>query len=494
MTLSELQHLLECAARRRVLCVGDLMVDRFVYGAVGRISPEAPIPVLLRSEEAVMLGAAGNVARNVAALNVPTVLVGVVGDDGEADVAAGLSGREPRLDAHLITAKGRRTTVKTRFVAAGQQLLRVDSEDVDALADGATDALQRAAAEAGRDAGAILISDYAKGVVTPGLIEVCLQLGAQTGAPVIVDPKTRNLAKYGPVDLIKPNAKELALATEMATGSDAEVEAALAAALDGCSAKAILVTRAGQGMSLAVRGRAVEHFRARARAVFDVSGAGDTCLATLGAMLAAGAPLSTAAEVAVLASGVAVGKLGTAVVTPAELVEAELLAHLAPAEAKVTTLDGAASKVAAWRRQGLKIGFTNGCFDILHRGHVSYLKAARSECDRLIVGLNTDSSIRALKGPDRPVNDLEARAMVLAGLASTDLVVPFDAPTPIALIEEIRPDLLLKGADYKLEAVVGAELVLAYGGEVRLVPLVAGHSTTAVIQRLRSTPREEILA
>jgi D-beta-D-heptose 7-phosphate kinase/D-beta-D-heptose 1-phosphate adenosyltransferase len=220
--------------------------------------------------------------------------------------------------------------------------------------------------------------------------------------------------------------------------------------------------------------------------VFDVSGAGDTVLAALGLGLAAGADLGEAVELALLAAGVAVGKPGTAVVTPGELVAAEMAAHMAPAEAKIVTQDAAAAAAARWRAEGLRVGFTNGCFDILHRGHVSYLGAARAACDRLVVGVNSDESVRALKGEGRPVNDLESRALVLGGLACIDLVVPFDAPTPIELIAAVEPDLLMKGADYEGREVVGAELVVARGGEVKLIPLVEGYSTTLAVSRMKA--------
>jgi D-beta-D-heptose 7-phosphate kinase/D-beta-D-heptose 1-phosphate adenosyltransferase len=237
-------------------------------------------------------------------------------------------------------------------------------------------------------------------------------------------------------------------------------------------------------MSLAERGQPVRHVRGAPRPVFDVSGAGDTALAALGLALAAKAPLEQAAALAVLASGVAVTKVGTAVVTPAELIDAELAAHLGPAEAKVVTLEQAAAEAERWRAQGLRVGFTNGCFDILHRGHVAYLTQARAWCDRLVVGINSDSSVRALKGEGRPVNDLESRALVLAGLQTVDLVAPFAEATPIALIKAVRPDVLVKGADYTVQAVVGAAEVQSWGGQVKLADLVEGYSTTAAIARM----------
>jgi D-beta-D-heptose 7-phosphate kinase/D-beta-D-heptose 1-phosphate adenosyltransferase len=332
-----------------------------------------------------------------------------------------------------------------------------------------------------------LLSDYAKGAVTPAVIEACLRAARAAGARLIVDAKARSLVKYGAVDLIKPNALELHALTGLPTDTDAEVEAALLAVLGDCAAKAVLVTRGAKGMSLAERGKPVRHVRGVPRRVFDVSGAGDTGLAALGLALAAGVELIEAVEFAVLASGVAVTKIGTAVVTPAELIQAEQAAHLTPAEAKIAGLPRVAQEAARWRAEGLRVGFTNGCFDVLHRGHVAYLAQARAWCDRLVVGLNSDRSIRALKGKGRPINDQESRALVLAGLSSVDLLAVFDEETPIDLIKAARPDVLIKGADYSLATVVGADFVQSYGGEVRLADIVPGFSTTAAIARMQGS-------
>lgn len=477
MDLAQLQNLLTAVSGVRVACVGDVMVDRFVYGEVSRTSPEAPIPVLHRAREQSMLGGAGNVARNVASLGGVAALAGVIGDDAAATEALGMVGAEDRIEGYLVAEKGRPTTVKTRYVAAGQQLLRVDAEDASPVA---STKLLSAIKHAAEGAGAILLSDYGKGAVTPAVIEACLA----TGARLIVDSKSRTFERYGAADLIKPNAGELARATDLPTDTDEQVEAALARALELSPCKAVLVTRSAKGMSLAVRGEPVRHYAGRAREVFDVSGAGDTALAALGLALAAGASHADAIEFALLASGVVVGKRGTATASPEELIEAEITAHMAPAEAKIVTPGQMAARVAAWREKGLKVGFTNGCFDILHKGHVAYLAQARQWCDRLIVGLNSDRSVRALKGEGRPVNDLESRALVLAGMAHVDLVAPFDEDTPVALIEAARPDVLIKGADYTEDQVVGGDLVKGWGGEVRLAPIVEGYSTTAAIARM----------
>ncbi|PZU56887.1 MAG: D-glycero-beta-D-manno-heptose 1-phosphate adenylyltransferase [Brevundimonas sp.] len=475
LDLGALQTLLERVRDLKAACVGDLMLDRYVYGEVSRISPEAPIPVLRTRRTTAMPGGVGNVARNVAALGGLARLGAVAGDDAAGQELRDLIAAEDRVADFVARPAGASTIVKTRFVAAGQQLLRLDEEEA---------GVEIEDSDAFAEASVILLSDYAKGVVSDGLIAAALKTARQTGAPVIVDPKGRDFARYGGVDVIKPNASELTGATGLPVETDAEVEAALAALLDQTTAKAVVVTRAAKGMSLMRRGGPVRHFPGRAREVFDVSGAGDTVLASLGLALGAGAALETAVQFAILASGVVVGKAGTAVVTPAELIEAELSQHAVAAQAKVTPLDELAAEVEAWRRQGLKVGFTNGCFDILHRGHVAYLAQARGWCDRLVVALNTDASVRRLKGEGRPVNDLDSRAVVIGGLASVDRVTSFDDPTPIALIERLRPDVLIKGSDYTREGVVGGDLVESWGGVVRLADFKDGFSTTRTIEKM----------
>ena len=378
------------------------------------------------------------------------------------------------------------TTTKTRFVSDGQQLLRVDQESTKE-ADGEIVArLSAEIATASPGVRAILLSDYGKGVVTASVVAACLSAARQNGAPLIVDSKARHFGLYGEADLIKPNAAELAFTTGQPTETDAEIEAALARALDLSPCRAVLVTRAARGMSLAVRGEAVRHFRRPPPEVFDTAGAGDTALAALGLALAAGAALDEAVEIALLASSIVVEKAGVASVTADEMLEAELAAHRAPTEAKIVTTEGLLRQIGLWRERGLRVGFTNGCFDILHPGHVAYLTQARSWCDRLIVAVNSDDSVRRTKGEGRPLNSLEARALVLAGLACVDLVTAFDEDTPTELIRKARPDLLVKGGDYSVEAVVGADLVNSWGGDVRIGEFVDGHSTTAMLAKARS--------
>ncbi len=479
---TRLSACLEAMAGVPVLVVGDVMLDRFIYGDVARVSAEAPIPVLAHTREIAMLGAAGNVARNIAALGGRASLVGLTGTDRPAEEVASLIAAEPRLEARLIADSSRPTTLKTRFVAAGQQLLRLDVESTEPAGGEVESRL--AAAAAPRGARAILISDYGKGAVTPTVLAACRAAADRLGAPILVDSKAAAFDHYGAVDLIKPNAAELSRATGLPTESDAQVEAALARALALTTCGAILVTRAARGMSLAERGGAVRHVRRPPPEVFDTAGAGDTALAAIGLALAAGVPLAEAVDVALLAASVAVRKAGVAVVSPAEIVEAERLARRAPLDGKIVSATEAAARAAAWRAAGARVGFTNGCFDILHPGHIAYLEEARGWCDRLIVAINSDASVRALKGPDRPVNAIRERSRVLAGLGAVDLVTAFEDDTPAAIIEQIRPDVLIKGGDYRLEDVVGGEFVAANGGEVRLARFIAGHSTTATLGRM----------
>jgi len=483
MDIITLQTRLTAMAGTPVLVVGDVMVDRFVHGAVSRVSAEAPVPVLSKAHESVMMGAAGNVARNIAVLGGEPTLVGVVGADGAAEDARVLMSEG--LMSGIVADPDRPTTTKTRFVSAGQQLLRLDHEVTRPIEGAVEDALLTQIATAAFGARAILLSDYGKGVVTKRVIEACLAAAKASGAPLAVDSKARHFGVYGEADIVKPNAAELAFATDLPTDTDAEVELALARALERSACRAILVTRAAKGMSLAVRGEAVRHFRRPPPEVFDTAGAGDTALAALGLALAANAPLAEAVELALLASSVVVEKAGVATVSPDELLEAELAAHREPTEAKIVTREGLLRAVQRWRARGLKVGFTNGCFDILHPGHVTYLTQARRWCDRLIVGVNSDASVRRSKGEERPINPLEARALVLAGLACVDLVVAFDDDTPAGLIDAVRPDVLVKGGDYTADAIVGAEAVRSWGGEVKIAAFVEGHSTTATLARAK---------
>lgn len=465
-------------------CMGDVMLDRFVRGSVERISPEAPVPVLKIAGEESMPGGAGNVVRNLAALGARARLAGIIGDDAAGlELRARLAAIDGVEAGALLTAAGRRTTVKTRFLAGGQQLLRTDDEAVAALPAGEAEALLTAVAGWRDDCRVVVLSDYAKGVLTGAIAAAAIERLTGGDGRVVVDPKGADFRRYRGAEVITPNRRELAVAAGSAV--DPGGEAACARALqarDGLGA--ILVTLGGDGMLLVDAGGEVLMLPAQAREVFDVSGAGDTVVATLAAALAAGAPLAAAAALANTAAGIVVGKVGTAVVRAGELSDAVRRRSLRTGEEKLCDGETAAERVAAWRRQGLRVGFTNGCFDLIHPGHVSLLAQARAACDRLVVGLNTDASVARLKGPGRPVQPEAARAIVLASLAAVDAVVPFAEATPLALILALRPDVLVKGADYRLEDVVGAGEVQGWGGRVLLARLEPGFSTTATIAGL----------
>ncbi|MBX7199481.1 MAG: D-glycero-beta-D-manno-heptose-7-phosphate kinase [Rhodospirillaceae bacterium] len=475
---------------RRILCVGDVMVDHSLYGEVKRLSPEAPVPVVRVTRETSELGGAGNVARNIAALGAACAFVSIIGDDRGGQQASELLSRLPRTDPYLRVAKGRETTIKSRFFSNdGHHLLRADRETVMPLTPTDLKDLEHAAAAEVARCDAVILSDYAKGTLTTGPLDK--NLGAAViaaaralGKPVIVDPKGTGYERYRGATIITPNRAELADATGMPVDSDAAIVAAGQALRGHTGAEAILVTRSGEGMSL-IAPHGVHHLPAENREVADVTGAGDTVIAVFSLAVAGGASLVAAARLANIAAGIVVGRQGTAVATASDLAAALLQSGLAGAEGKVVDRATASSRAAEWRRQGLKVGFTNGCFDLLHPGHISLLRQARGACDRLVVGLNSDGSVRRLKGETRPVQNESARATVMASLASVDLVVIFAEDTPAELIKQVHPDVLVKGADYTRDKVVGGDFVESYGGRVILADVVPSFSTTATIASLK---------
>ena len=465
-------------------CVGDIMLDRYVYGTVERISPEAPVPVLRVERTSAMLGGAGNVVRNLRALGAAVRLAAVVGnDDAGNEIRAALQREGATVAYSLTVEEGRRTPVKTRFLAGNQQLLRADDESLAPLGADGRRAILAAVAGWHADCPVLIVSDYAKGVFADDLAAELIAAAHAQGARVIIDPKA-DFARYRGADVITPNRRELAAATtgeQLRPGEEAESARGLARRF---GIGAVLVTLGRDGMVLIDAEGAAHTLVAEAREVFDVSGAGDTVVATLAAALAAGAPLRDAAELANVAAGIVVGKVGTAVAHAREVAQELRHRDLLRVEAKVVEPEELQERAEIWRREGLRIGFTNGCFDLIHPGHLSLLRQARAACDRLVVGLNTDASVARLKGPGRPVQPEIARAAVLASLAAVDAVVLFDEETPLALIEMLRPDVLVKGADYRLEQVVGASLVQSYGGRVRLARLEPGYSTSATIANM----------
>ena len=479
---SRLPEILSLAQGKRVLVVGDLMLDQFVYGSVDRISPEAPVPVLRHSRSSAMPGGAANVARNLASMGLEPVLIGGFGEDDAGAELVSLLEQETAISVRAAPLTGRPTTVKCRFVSGGHQLLRVDTEVVSPIGEATEKAILEIIDCEVAGTSAILLSDYAKGLLTRTLLAAVNSIAGTLGLPVIADPKGRNFSQYGRVAVLKPNAAELAAATGMPVGTDDETSLALRRAMEILPAEAIIVTRAARGMSFMARGHSPQHIAGRAREVFDVSGAGDTSLAAIAAAIVGGGGLEEAVSLAIAASGLAVGKAGTATVSATEI-KASLSDAGPVGRAGVLPLEAMIGQVERWRAMGLRIGFTNGCFDILHPGHVQLIEQARSQCDRLIVAINSDASVKRLKGPERPINPEQARADVLAALGAVDGVTLFDADTPLSVIEALKPDILVKGGDYTRDTIVGADLVESRGGKVIIVPLVPGQSTTAIISR-----------
>ena len=470
-----------------VLCVGDVMLDRFVSGVVNRISPESPVPILFATGAQNIPGGAANVGRNIVALGGGCVLVGAVGDDAAGRELVHLLAQSGAIQPALVTVPARPTAEKTRFVTSGQHMLRVDREDAAPLSEAAQDqVIARVAAHIGA-CRALVLSDYAKGVLTDRVVRETISLARVRGVPVVVDPKSPVLSRYDGATVVTPNSGETAAATGVAPLTDALAEEAGRRALAGADIAALLITRAEHGMTLVERERA-SHFPSNAREVFDVVGAGDTVVATLSLALAAGMPLLEGARLANAAAGLVVGKRGTATVSQAELLdELGRLSIVATGESdtKVSELRGLAERRREWGAQGLKVGFTNGCFDILHIGHLHTLDFARRHCDRLIVAINADASVRRLKGPTRPINGEDDRARMLAALTCVDAVVVFEDDTPAQTIAALQPDLLVKGADYALGEIVGADIVLARGGRVLTCPLLPDRSTTKIIEKSR---------
>ena len=483
----DFEDALKLVSKQTVLCVGDLMLDDFVYGEVTRISPEAPTPVLAVARSEVEIGGAGNVARNIAALGARCVFVGLIGkDDAAATLAEAFGKLKGSITPHLVTETGRHTTRKVRFVSEhhSTHLVRADWE-TPRPANATSEAAVIAYAEAALPhCGAVVLSDYAKGVLTPRVIRAIIDRARQLRKPVVVDPKSHDYSIYRGTTLITPNRQELGTAVHRPVTTEDEIAKAAVELARIVDSEAVLVTRSEEGMTLHVDGAAPLHIPAYPVKVRDVSGAGDTVAAVMAILLAMRAPFEFAMRAANAAAAVVVGKRGTATVTLSELRHRILpSASLAPEDKIVFDWAVLDDRLAEWRRHGLRIGFTNGCFDLLHRGHVKLLAEARAACDRLVVGLNSDASTTRLKGKGRPINPAEGRAEVLAALEAVDLVVVFEEDTPLELIKRMRPAVLVKGADYSRDNVVGREVVENAGGDVILVDLVPGHSTTAMVQR-----------
>ncbi len=478
-----LKNLLDRASGIKVLVVGDLIYDEFVWGEVTKISPEAPVQVLDWQSSHTAPGGAANVAYNLATMGVDVTLVGVVGQDDQG-LAMKNKLKAAGIDTlGVIADPNRPTTHKVRFIAHAQQILRMDREQRRDVDRPLADLIGRAIREALPHVEGVIMSDYLKGVLTEEIIQLTIAEARSHGKRVIVDPKGRRYESYRGSHIITPNIKEAEEATGISLDGEDDLRRAAAILFEQVECENVLVTRGKEGMSLFHQDGSSVHIPTQARDVFDVTGAGDTAVAVFGLGVFAGAPLEEAARLANIGAGIVVGKVGTSVATKEEIVEYLEEGYFYSAR-KIISLDEASKLVRLARGKNQTIVFTNGCFDLLHAGHIMMLHRARSFGDMLVLGLNSDESVRSIKGPQRPIVGQEDRAKIIASLDCVDYVVIFDELTPEGLIKELVPDVLVKGGDYSLDEVVGREIVEEAGGRVELVPALEGWSTSDIVQRI----------
>ena len=460
---------------KKVLVLGDLMLDRFVDGTVNRISPEAPVPILSQGRVRQMPGGAANVACNLAQMGLHVHLIGVCGDDEAGKALRDELAKLPAIRFDPVTITGRPTSLKTRFRVGSQQILRVDDEVTSDIDAAAVEQFSKYALPAIQDADLVVLSDYAKGALPLLLLEKIIAHAKAKGKMIIADPKRADISAYAGVDLLTPNLAELQNTTDQMLSSIEAIGHAATALAKEFGIGSVLTTMSARGMMLSKADGAQFNDPASARDIFDVSGAGDTVVAMIAGALAAGADLEDAVRLANHAAGVAVGKSGTAIVVPGEV-----LAHLAGTPPP-TDWPSVAMQCTNWRGAGQKIAFANGCFDLLHPGHIHLLNEAAGNADRLVVGLNGDASVRRLKGAGRPHQSAELRSAVLAALPFVDAVAVFDEDTPFDLIATLQPDIIVKGGDYVADQVVGGDIVAARGGQVLIISTLDGHATSKLI-------------
>jgi len=470
----------------RLLVVGDLMLDEYLWGKAERISPEAPVQVVEVTREDVRLGGAGNVINNLVAFGCRVVACSVIGgDDNGTILQRAFTGKGVDVNG-VFQDPMRATSKKTRVVAANQQIVRIDRESKEDISSEYEERILEFIKGRASQFRAILISDYAKGVLTPKTLEGIIAVARKMRVPVVVDPKGRDYGKYNGASILTPNRKEAEIAAGIAIVDEESLKAAARKLLDDVDLDALLITRSEQGMSLFLRGGEMVHIPTVAREVYDVTGAGDTVLAVMGLALACGKDYADAAQLANVAAGIAVGKVGTSTVSPGEIIAAVGHDHRDSAT-KIKNLDVLAAIVATEKAKGKRVVFTNGCFDLLHAGHVKYLQKARSFGDLLVLGLNSDASVRRLKGDKRPLINETERGHILSALDCVDYIVIFHEDTPLKIIETIQPAVLVKGGDYTPDRVVGKDIVESGGGRVELVEFVDGKSTTNIIEKILQT-------
>jgi D-beta-D-heptose 7-phosphate kinase / D-beta-D-heptose 1-phosphate adenosyltransferase len=486
MDRREVESFFEKAVSVRVLVVGDLMLDEYLWGRTERISPEAPVQVVEVAREDLRLGGAGNVVNNLVALGCNVAVCSVVGADDNAELLRRAFESKGVDVEGLFEDPERKTSKKTRVIAANQQIVRIDRETKTAISPESQTQMLGYLMACCSNFDVIVVSDYLKGVLTPQVLSAICKAGRLLNIPVVVDPKGSDYGKYHGATLLTPNRKEAEIASGIAITDVATLERAADGLLGDLGLDALLITRSEAGMSLFPAVGGAVHIPTVAREVFDVTGAGDTVISVLSLGLACGLSMPDAAWVANVAAGIAVGKLGTSTVSPQEIV-AEVGHGLKDSDSKIKNLDVLAHIIGEERSRGKEVVFTNGCFDLLHVGHVKYLQKARTLGDLLVVGLNSDASVKRLKGEKRPLIEESERAHILAALDCIDYVVLFDEDTPLRVIESLSPNVLVKGGDYSLDGVVGRDVVEANGGRVELVQFVDGRSTSRIIDKILET-------
>ena len=468
-------------SKPNILVVGDLMIDHYLWGSCERISPEAPVQVVDIAKETTVLGGAGNVINNLNALGANVSVSSVIGNDDNGKELIEMLNAIGVDSKSIITQDGRKTSKKSRVIAVSQQILRYDKESKNSIAKESVSKILESLSATINSFDMVILSDYGKGVLTDELCQGIISLSNNNNIKVLVDPKGSDFSKYRGAYLLTPNKKEAILATGIDINDAQSLEKALLQLKDECDLDISLITLSEDG--IATYDKEVEVFPTVAKEVFDVTGAGDTVIASIAFALSAGKNIQDTAAFANLAAGVVVGKIGSATVTIGEIEEYEASLHKSTSDAHIKSFEDIQMLVKRSRANGKKVVFTNGCFDILHVGHVKYLQIAKSFGDILIVGLNSDESVSRLKGPTRPVNIAEDRAYLLAALEAVDFVVPFTEDTPYDLIKMIEPDVLVKGGDYEGKSVVGTE----FARELKLVDFVDGKSTTKTIEKIQGS-------
>jgi len=464
-----------------ILVIGDLMIDHYLWGGCERISPEAPVQVVDIARETTVLGGAGNVINNLVALGAQVSVAGVIGDDENGKELLSMLASIGASSKGLILKHGRKTSKKSRVIASNQQILRYDNESKESIDKSSERSIVSYVIDVIDSCDIIILSDYGKGVITDAVAGGVIAAARAAGKKVLVDPKGKNYRKYRGAYLLTPNKKEASEATGIVIHDDESLKKALLSLKETCDLECSMITLSEDG--IAIFDELMRRFPTVAKEVYDVTGAGDTVIASLSFALSSGLSIDEAAPFANHAAAVVVGKIGSATVTLSEIEAYESSLHQSTSDMHIKTHEEIFALANRLKKEGKKVVFTNGCFDILHVGHVKYLQEAKSYGDVLIVGLNSDRSVRELKGPSRPVNIEEDRAYILAALESVDYVVVFSEETPHELIKNISPDILVKGGDYEGKKVVGAE----FAKELRLVQFVDGKSTTSTIERINTT-------